>query len=196
MNIALFTNSNIGIQIFNQLSVKHNLRIIITDNWFFSLLNKKLIKIPFYYYNKKDKEGLMQILNQFQIDLAITASFSILPKKIWSYPKLGTINIHYSLLYSYAGPNPVEWQLHNNEEYTGITILFIDNKIDAGKIIVQKKLKMPGSTSKKVYENLTKKMIPLLDQALIIINNYKNNIDDIPFIKSEYKYSYYSFYKK
>ena len=114
------------------------LKIIITDNWFFSLLNKKLIKIPIYYYNKKDKEGLIQILNQFQIDLAITASFSILPKKIWSYPKLGTINIHYSLLYSYAGPNPVEWQLNNKEEYTGITILFIDNKIDAGKIIVQK----------------------------------------------------------
>ena len=55
---------------------------------------------------------------------------------------------------------------------------------------------MPGSTSKIVYQNLTKKMIPLLDQALIIINNYKNNIDNIPFIKSEYKYSYYSFYKK
>ena len=51
--------------------------------------------------------------------------------------------MHYSLLYSYGGPTPVEWQVHNKEKTTGVSVHFISSKIDRGKIIVQQKTEMP-----------------------------------------------------
>ena len=58
-------------------------------------------------------------------------------KEIWDMPRLGTINLHTSLLPNYRG-RPINRVLINGEKETGITTFFIDEKIDCGKIILQK----------------------------------------------------------
>ena len=63
----------------------------------------------------------------------------MLPEIIWSMPKLGTFNLHASLLPQYRGAAPINWALINGEIETGITTFFLDKKIDTGKIILQEK---------------------------------------------------------
>lgn len=65
----------------------------------------------------------------------------MMPAILWEIPKLGTINLHGSLLPAYRGAASINWAIINGEKVTGITIFFLDKKIDTGKVIHQKKLK-------------------------------------------------------
>jgi len=94
-------------------------------------------------YNKKNIDYVAKKIIDNKIDLGAVVCFKILPKKIWDLPKYKTINLHYSLLYSYGGPNPVEWQLYNGEKYTGASVHYISKEIDKGALIAQNKIKMP-----------------------------------------------------
>ena len=64
----------------------------------------------------------------------------ILPKEIFSAPKYGSINIHPSLLPKHRGPSPIYWVLKNREKTTGLTCHYIDEGIDSGEIISQRKI--------------------------------------------------------
>ena len=94
-------------------------------------------------------------------------------------------------MYSYKGPNPVEWQLYNNEKETGVSIHFISNKIDEGNIIVQEKIAIP-IIKLLVYPKLHLLCNKCILKSLELIKKYGKNV---PVIKSNYKKSYYSFFK-
>ena len=66
----------------------------------------------------------------------------MIPKSIWQIPKYGTINLHASLLPNYRGSAPINWAIINNEDFTGVTTFFIDDKIDTGDILLQEKIKV------------------------------------------------------
>ena len=66
----------------------------------------------------------------------------MIPKSIWQIPKYGTINLHASLLPNYRGSAPINWVIINNENFTGVTTFFIDDKIDTGDILLQEKIKV------------------------------------------------------
>ncbi|NND07670.1 MAG: methionyl-tRNA formyltransferase [Saprospiraceae bacterium] len=70
-------------------------------------------------------------------DLIVVVAFRMLPEKVWSIPRLGTINLHASLLPSYRGAAPINWAIINGEVKTGLTTFFIDRTIDTGHIIDQ-----------------------------------------------------------
>ncbi|WGH28195.1 MAG: hypothetical protein NHG07_00900 [Candidatus Shikimatogenerans bostrichidophilus] len=78
-------------------------------------------------------------------DLQILISFKIIKKEIWEIPKIMTINIHPSLLPQYKGPCPINWVIINNEKITGLTSFKVNDKIDKGKIIKQKKIKIKNN---------------------------------------------------
>ncbi|MCK0145536.1 methionyl-tRNA formyltransferase [Arenibacter sp. F26102] len=80
----------------------------------------------------KELEGL-------QPDLQIVVAFRMLPKVVWDMPSLGTFNLHASLLPQYRGAAPINWAIINGEKETGVTTFFIDDKIDTGEILLQKK---------------------------------------------------------
>lgn len=81
-------------------------------------------------------------LKSLNPELQIVVAFRMLPKVVWQLPRLGTINLHASLLPDYRGAAPINWVLMNGEEETGVTTFFIDDKIDTGAIILQEKLKI------------------------------------------------------
>lgn len=187
MKIALFISNNLGLCIYDYLKKNNiNIDLIVWDGSYI-LIN---MNIPFISYNKsKVKNALIK----YNIDLGITACFKILPISIFSVPKYGFINIHYSLLPSYGGPCPVEWQLYNREKWTGVSIHFITKNIDMGSIIVQEKIKIPIFNRLKIYKKLNQLGKECILKAIKLIDIYKINIH---IIDSKYKKSNYSFYNK
>ncbi len=89
--------------------------------------------------NLKDPRFLEE-LRALDANLQIVVAFRMLPKQVWQMPAYGTFNLHASLLPDYRGAAPINWALINGETETGATTFFIDEKIDTGEIIVQKKL--------------------------------------------------------
>ena len=72
--------------------------------------------------------------------LIVVVAFKKLPSILYEIPKYGTINLHASLLPNYRGAAPINWCLINNETYTGVSIIKINEKIDHGDILMQKKV--------------------------------------------------------
>ena len=101
----------------------------------FALLSELTVLQP---DNLKDGSFINELL-ALKADLQIVVAFRMLPEIIWSMPKLGTFNLHASLLPQYRGAAPINWALINGETETGTTTFFLDKKIDTGKIILQEK---------------------------------------------------------
>lgn len=93
--------------------------------------------IPVLQPEKLRDEEFLNELNSFNADLQIVVAFRMLPKVVWNMPKLGTFNLHASLLPQYRGAAPINWAIINGEKKTGVTTFFLDEKIDTGKIIFQ-----------------------------------------------------------
>jgi len=72
--------------------------------------------------------------------LIVVVAFKKLPSLLFEIPKYGAINLHASLLPDYRGAAPINWCLINNETYTGVTIIKINNNIDCGDILMQEKV--------------------------------------------------------
>ncbi len=88
--------------------------------------------------NLKDEQFVAQ-LKALNPELQVVVAFRMLPKVVWKIPRLGTFNLHASLLPNYRGAAPINWVLINGENETGVTTFFIDDKIDTGAIILQEK---------------------------------------------------------
>ncbi|NMB81258.1 MAG: methionyl-tRNA formyltransferase, partial [Ignavibacteria bacterium] len=73
-------------------------------------------------------------------DLFVVVAFRILPKELYQLPKFGSINLHGSLLPKYRGAAPIQWAIINGEKETGVTTFFLEEKVDTGNIILQKKI--------------------------------------------------------
>ncbi|MEX0315201.1 MAG: methionyl-tRNA formyltransferase [Allomuricauda sp.] len=87
--------------------------------------------------NLKDESFLAE-LRSLNANLQVVVAFRMLPKVVWQMPEHGTFNLHASLLPQYRGAAPINWAIINGETETGVTTFFIDEKIDTGKIILQK----------------------------------------------------------
>jgi methionyl-tRNA formyltransferase len=78
-------------------------------------------------------------LKSYRADLQVVVAFRMLPETVWSMPRLGTFNLHASLLPQYRGAAPINWAIINGESETGITTFFLQHEIDTGKILFQEK---------------------------------------------------------
>ena len=89
--------------------------------------------------NLKDEQFVAQ-LESLKADLFVVVAFRMLPKVIWTIPPKGTINLHASLLPALRGAAPINWAIMNGLTETGVTTFFINEVIDTGKIIDQRKV--------------------------------------------------------
>ena len=87
--------------------------------------------------NLKSEEFLAE-LKSLNANLHVVVAFRMLPEVVWKMPKLGTFNLHASLLPEYRGAAPINWAIINGETKTGVTTFFIDDKIDTGAMILSK----------------------------------------------------------
>lgn len=89
---------------------------------------------------KLKDENFLTELRSLQADLQIVVAFRMLPGTVWNMPRLGTFNLHASLLPQYRGAAPINWAVINGEIETGATTFFLQQEIDTGNIILQDKI--------------------------------------------------------
>ena len=96
--------------------------------------------------NLKD-EKFLEELESLKADLQIVVAFRMLPEAVWKMPKLGTFNLHGSLLPHYRGAAPINWAIINGENKSGVTTFFLKHEIDTGNIILQKEVNISTEDS-------------------------------------------------
>ena len=84
--------------------------------------------------------GLRETLSACGCDLFVVVAFSILPDALLTVPPMGAVNLHPSLLPAYRGAAPIPWTLFNGEGETGVTTILLDSRVDAGDILLQKRV--------------------------------------------------------
>lgn len=96
-----------------------------------------------------------QQLKALDADLFVVVAFRVLPKNILEIPKVGSVNLHASLLPKYRGAAPIHWAVMNGEEKTGCTIFFLDERVDTGNVILQRETPIgDNETTGEVYARL------------------------------------------
>ncbi len=87
-------------------------------------------------------EKFLAELKSLEADIQIVVAFRMLPEIVWNMPKLGSFNLHGSLLPKYRGAAPINWAIINGEKTTGVTTFFLTHKIDTGNILMQNKVEI------------------------------------------------------
>jgi len=94
-------------------------------------------------------------LKSYNADLQVVVAFRMLPEAVWNMPRLGSINIHASLLPQYRGAAPINWALMHGDTETGVTSFFLRHEIDTGDLILQDRVPiMPNDNFGSLYDKL------------------------------------------
>ncbi|RKS25601.1 methionyl-tRNA formyltransferase [Flavobacterium endophyticum] len=140
--------------------------------------------------NLKD-ETFLEELKNLNANLQVVVAFRMLPKVVWEMPKLGTFNLHASLLPNYRGAAPINWAIINGETKTGVTTFFIDDKIDTGAMILSTEIEItPDENAGILHDKLMDLGSKTVIDTLHLIENDKaattiqKDTDDI---KTAYK---------
>ena len=80
-------------------------------------------------------DSFQSALREWGADLQIVVAFRMLPESVWNMPRLGTFNLHASLLPQYRGAAPINWAIINGDKETGVTTFFLKHEIDTGDVI-------------------------------------------------------------
>lgn len=98
------------------------------------------VGLPILQPTNLKSEDFIAELRDYNADLQIVVAFRMLPEVVWNMPRLGTFNLHASLLPQYRGAAPINWAVINGETKTGVTTFFLKHEIDTGNIIMQESI--------------------------------------------------------
>ena len=140
--------------------------------------------------NLKSEDFLAE-LKSLEANLQVVVAFRMLPEVVWKMPKLGTFNLHASLLPEYRGAAPINWAIINAETKTGVTSFFIDDKIDTGAMILSKATEIGANeTAGELHDRLMQlgsetvlETLQLIEAGKAITTLQENNPD----VKTAYK---------
>ena len=133
--------------------------------------------IPVYQPEKLNNSSELEEIINLKPDLIVTAAFGqLLPKSLLDAPKHKAINVHASLLPKYRGGAPIHYAVMNGEKKTGITIMYMAEKLDAGNIISQDEVEiLENDTVGEVHDKLATLGTELLKKTLPTIFNGTND---------------------
>ncbi len=133
------------------------------------------VNLPILQPTNLKATPFLEELKNLEADLQIIVAFRMLPKVVWAMPKLGTFNLHASLLPEYRGAAPINWAVINGETLTGNTTFFIDEKIDTGHIILQQQIPISNNdTAGILHDRLMEEGAQLVLQTVDLIE--KGNV--------------------
>lgn len=124
--------------------------------------------IPVFQPEKLRNTEFLDQLKQLNADVFVVVAFRMMPKVLFEMPRLGTFNLHASLLPDYRGAAPINFAVINGEEKSGATTFFINEKIDEGNILLQEELPIlpdenAGSLHDRLMEMGAKLVVKTLD---------------------------------
>lgn len=139
--------------------------------------------------NLKSEDFLAELAT-LNANLQIVVAFRMLPKAVWQMPKLGTFNLHASLLPDYRGAAPINWAIINGEEKTGVSTFFIDEKIDTGAVILKAETNISETeTAGELHDRLMHLGAETVVETLKLIENnqVKTTVQPAEETKTAYK---------
>lgn len=127
--------------------------------------------LPVFKPAKLKSRKLRESLAELRPDLFVVVAFKILPQKLYTLPRLGSINIHGSLLPKYRGAAPINWALINGEKETGLTSFVLNDTVDTGDIILQERVAIePDDNFDSLYARMSDRCGPFLLQTLDMLD--------------------------
>ena len=110
-------------------------------------------QLPLLQPEKLKDEEFIQALREWKADLQIVVAFRMLPEVVWNMPRLGTFNLHASLLPQYRGAAPINWAVINGDTETGITTFFLKHEIDTGEVIQQVRIPIADTDNVEIVHD-------------------------------------------
>lgn len=111
--------------------------------------------LPLLQPEKLKDPLFLQQLASYQADLFVVVAFRMLPSIVWQMPRLGTFNLHASLLPQYRGAAPINFAIINGETETGLTTFFLNEEIDKGAVIMREKVSIrPDESAGELHDEL------------------------------------------
>jgi methionyl-tRNA formyltransferase len=124
--------------------------------------------IPVLQPDKFRNEDFLTELRALQADLQIVVAFRMLPAVVWDMPRLGTFNLHGSLLPKYRGAAPINWAVIRGEQETGCTTFFLRHEIDTGDVLLQHRIPIgENDTAGDVHDRM------MLEGAELVLNSVR-----------------------
>ena len=129
------------------------------------------VGLPILQPEKLKDEAFLEELRSYQADLQIVVAFRMLPEVVWAMPRLGTFNLHASLLPQYRGAAPINWSVMNGDKETGVTTFLLKHEIDTGNLIMQERIPIGedenvGSVHDRLMELGTSVVLKTVDRII------------------------------
>ena len=180
MNIVFLGSGEFGIECLNFLGKSsHSLQFIVTQPPHPAGRGRKpsptpvagwaaAHSIPFVETDNVNTPQMMERIAEYKPDLIVVIAFGQkIGKDLINMPPKGAINVHASLLPKYRGAAPINWAIINGETETGISIITLAEKMDAGQIIGKSKTTIaPDETAGELYDRLAQMAAPLLLETI------------------------------
>ena len=128
--------------------------------------------IPVLQPEKLKSPEFFEALKNLNPDLQVVVAFRMLPEIIWSFPPMGTLNVHGSLLPQYRGAAPINWAIINGEKQTGVTTFQLQHAIDTGNILLQAPIDISENmTAGELHDTMKEVGAALLVKTIEGLNN-------------------------
>ena len=144
------------------------------------------VGLPVLQPERLKDELFLQELRSYSADLQIVVAFRMLPELVWNMPRLGTFNLHASLLPQYRGAAPINWAVMNGEKETGATTFMLQHEIDTGNIILQERISIADDENVgSVHDRLTTMGAGLVTRTVDMIIDSETNSQPVPTIPQD-----------
>lgn len=144
------------------------------------------VGLPVLQPERLKDESFLEELRSYQADLQIVVAFRMLPEVVWNMPRLGTFNLHASLLPQYRGAAPINWAVMNGDKETGATTFMLQHEIDTGNIILQERIAIADDENVgSVHDRLMVMGAGLVTRTVDAIIDAENRGEDVATIPQD-----------
>lgn len=144
------------------------------------------VGLPVLQPERLKAEEFLAELRSYQADLQIVVAFRMLPEVVWNMPRLGTFNLHASLLPQYRGAAPINWAVMNGDTETGATTFMLQHEIDTGNIILQERIPIAEDENVgSVHDRLMTMGAGLVTRTVDLIIDSENSEKPLPTIPQD-----------
>ncbi|NLD26543.1 MAG: methionyl-tRNA formyltransferase [Acholeplasmataceae bacterium] len=199
MKIIFMGTPQFAVPILEKIATAHEIILVVTQPDTFIRNKKKWLYSPVktwalaqdlpVFQPEKIKDEAARILQE-EVDLIVTAAYGqFIPKVLLEHPRHKAINVHGSLLPKYRGGAPIQRALINGDTKTGITIMYMSPKMDAGDIISQREIEILKSDNQdRLFERLSQLGSEMILPAIEEIE--KGTVRPLPQDPSEVSFAY------
>ena len=139
------------------------------------------VGLPLLQPERLKDEDFLTELRSYNADLQIVVAFRMLPEMVWDMPRLGTFNLHASLLPQYRGAAPINWAVMNGDTQTGATTFMLQHEIDTGNIILQESIDITTDENVgSVHDRLMTMGATLVTRTVDLIIDSENKGVELP----------------